>query len=95
MKTLMQITRQARKGFEKAPVYIQDKFLAWVDSVQQFGLEAVRQSPAYHDEPLQGKRKGQRSVRLNKQWRAIYTVTEQDQILVTVLEVNAHDYRTK
>lgn len=95
METKVQFTRQALKGLDKAPDYIQDKLLDWKRAVQMWGLEAVRLSPGFHDEPLQGKRKGQRSIRLNKQWRAIYTVTEQNQILVTVLEVNAHDYRTK
>ena len=95
METLVQITRQARKGLENGPAYIQDKFFDWIHSVQMLGLGAVRKSPAFHDEPLQGKRKGQRSVRLNKQWRAIYTVTDQEQVIVTVLEGNAHDYRSK
>jgi proteic killer suppression protein len=95
MSTRIQITRQAVKGLEKAPQAIRSKFNSWANAVQLKGLVAVQQVSGYHDEPLQGQRKGQRSVRLNKQWRAIYTVTEQDQILVTVLEVNAHDYRTK
>jgi proteic killer suppression protein len=93
MQTTVQITRQARKGLEKAPGYIQDKFFVWVSSVQQFGLETARQVPAYHDEPLQGKRKTQRSIRLNKQWRAIYKETANHEILVTVMEVTPHDYR--
>lgn len=63
--------------------------------MQQFGLEAVRLCPGYHDEPLTGNRKGQRSVRLNKQWRAFYTAEAGQPVVVTVLEVNAHDYRSK
>ena len=66
METQVLITRDARKGFEKAPSQVQKKFLDWVGSVQAFGLEEVRMAPGFHDEPLTGKRKGQRSVRLNK-----------------------------
>ena len=38
----------------------------------QDGIMETRKVKGYHDEPLQGKRKGERSIRLNKQWRAIY-----------------------
>lgn len=89
------ITRAARKGLENAPPHVRDKFGIWVKTVRLFGLTKARSVPSFHDEPLQGKRQGQRSIRLNKQWRAIYTETEADTILVTVLEVNAHDYRTR
>lgn len=95
MKATVTITRQAKKGLEKAPGYIQDKFFTWVFSVQEFGLETTRKASGFHDEPLSGQRKGQRSVRLNKQWRAIYTETEMNEILVTVMEVTPHDYRTR
>ena len=61
------------------------------------GLETVRAIPGYHDEALKGKRTGQRSVRLNIAWRAIYTI-EKDESgeeivrLVTVVEVSKHEY---
>ncbi len=93
MKTRVQITKQARKGLQKAPSYIQDKFFTWASTVQQFGLEMVRQVPGYHDELLQGNRQGQRSIRLNRQWRALYIESETQEILVTILEVTPHDYR--
>lgn len=95
MKTLVQISRTAQKGYSKAPAQVQDKFLEWVELVQRFGLETIRLRSGFHDEPLDGKRKGQRSIRLNKQWRAFYTAEAGKPVLVTVLEVNAHDYRTK
>lgn len=95
MNTLVHISRTAQKGFDKAPAQVQKKFLAWRRSVQQFGLEAVRVCPGYHDEPLAGKRKAERSVRLSKQWRVIYTAEAGEPVVVTVLEVNAHDYRAK
>lgn len=95
MQTQVVITHAARKALTKVPDHVQDKFLFWVSQVTQNGLAMVRQVPAFHDEPLKGQRKGQRSVRLSRQWRAIYTVTEAHTVVVTVLEVTAHDYRTR
>lgn len=45
----------------------------------------------YHDEPLHGDRRGQRSVRLNRSYRAIYIELEEGQRLL-VVEVNKHGY---
>lgn len=89
------ITRSARKGLENAPPHVRDKFGTWVKTVRMFGLTAARKVPSFHDEPLQGQRQGQRSIRLNKQWRAVYTQTDTETLLVTVLEVTAHDYRAR
>ena len=89
------LTRAARKGLENAPPHVRDKFGMWVKTVRLFGLNKAREVPSYHDETLKGQREGQRSIRLNKQWRAVYTETATDTILVTVLEVSAHDYRTR
>ncbi len=46
----------------------------------------------YHDEPLKGKRKGQRSIRLSKSYRAIYTIKKNEIEFVSIEEVNKHDY---
>ena len=46
------------------------------------------------DEALRGEWKGFRSSRLGRQFRAIYKV-ERDQVLVQVVNINAHDYRKK
>lgn len=81
------ITRAARKGLENAPAHVQDKFANWVRTVRLFGLTVARKNPSYHDEPLRGQRQGQRSIRLNRQWRAIYMETAEQGIVVTVLEV--------
>jgi putative endonuclease len=40
-------------------------------AVCKSGLEETRKRLGWHDELLVGDRKGQRSIRLNKQWRAI------------------------
>ncbi len=72
MITDVQITKSALKDLKRIPIYLQEKFRAWVMAVSKAGLEETRKRPGWHDEPLLGNRKGQRSVRLNKQWRAIY-----------------------
>ncbi len=41
------------------------------------GLSEVRKVPGYHDEPLKGQRKGQRSIRLSRSYRAIYVIEEE------------------
>jgi len=62
------------KLFQNSVQYIQEKFRAWLVAVNKTGLEETRKRPGWHDEPLVGERKGQRSIRLNKQWRAIYII---------------------
>lgn len=53
----------------------------------------VRKTPGYHDEPLKGKRIGQRSIRLNIAYRAIYIVNKDDEVhFVKVQEINNHEY---
>jgi toxin HigB-1 len=57
------------------------------------GLKGLRDSKGYNDEALKGDRLGQRSIRLNRQWRAIYTQKDrQSFILITLEEVTPHDY---
>jgi proteic killer suppression protein len=54
----------------------------------------MRKCKGFHDEPLKGKRQGQRSVRLNKAYRAIYVEHETGEVeLIEVLEVSKHEYR--
>ncbi len=57
------------------------------------GLQKIRKIPGFHDEPLKGVRKGQRSIRLNKAYRAIYQLGKSGKIeVVEIIEVNKHDY---
>jgi proteic killer suppression protein len=57
------------------------------------GLREVRKIPGYHDEPLKGQRKGERSVRLTKGYRAIYVEEHDGTINLIILEeVNKHEY---
>ena len=81
------------KQLRKLPPQVGRKFYAWVMAVRFAGIRAVRQRPGFHDEPLGGRRQGQRSIRLNVSYRAIYVEREdQDVELVEVIEVNKHEY---
>jgi proteic killer suppression protein len=57
------------------------------------GLYEVRKISGYHDEPLKGQRKGQRSIRLTKAYRAIYREEHDGKVRLVILEeVNKHEY---
>ncbi len=87
------ITKFAEKQLKKLPKHIVAAFHTWVRSVELDGIDKNRKIAGYHDEPLKGDRKGQRSVRLNRAYRVIYEETENGNIvLIGVLEVNKHEY---
>jgi proteic killer suppression protein len=89
----VKLTKQALRDLKKVPLYIALKLQAWVDDVGHRGLGEVRKIPGYHDEPLSGDRLGQRSIRLNRSYRAMYTIEEDGTInFVEVREVNKHEY---
>ena len=89
----VELSKSAKKQLQKVPQHVVTKLLAWVDDVEQRGLEEVRKTPGFHDEPLKGKRKGQRSIRLSKSYRAIYELLKDGSIeFVEVQEVNKHEY---
>ncbi len=87
------LTKFAEKQLRKLPTSIIAAYFNWVKSVELDGIRKTRLLSGYHDEPLKGDRKGQRSVRLTKAYRVIYEVTESGNlILIAVQEVNKHDY---
>ena len=88
----VEISSRAKKELKKVPKYIVTKLLAWIDSVEEYGLSETSKVKGYHDEPLIGKRKGQRSVRLSKSYRAIYIIKKEEIEFVLIEEVNKHDY---
>ena len=84
---------KVKKQLKKIPSYVVDKLVFWASEVEQFGLKEVRRVPGYHDEPLKGKRTGERSIRLSKAYRAIYVEEKDGTINVVLLkEVNKHEY---
>jgi toxin HigB-1 len=78
----------------KAPKQVALKLHAWVESVGVNGLYETRKISSYHDEPVKGKeRRGQRSIRLNKSWRAFYKIDITGSVhFVEIIEVNKHEY---
>lgn len=93
MRCSVDITENAIDQLTKVPFHIARKLEYWIDAVEKYGIETVRRVPGYHDEPLKGNRKGQRSIRLNKAYRAIYIETKTYEVrLILIIEVNKHDY---
>ncbi len=92
MKTEVNISKKAKKQLEKIPQHILFKFFAWVEFLKDVGMMEVRKSKGFHDEPLKGHRKGQRSIRLSKAYRAIYIEVDGKMELIEVIEVNKHEY---
>lgn len=92
VKTVV-ITNAAMKDLAKVPANVKQKLQLWSAAVEKHGLEEVRKVPGYHDEPLKGDRKGQRSIRLSKAYRGFYVISKDGSIeFVSVIEVNKHDY---
>jgi len=89
----VRISKRAIKDLKKVPWFINLNLQAWVASVGLHGLAEVRKVKGYHDELLRGDRAGQRSIRLNKAYRAIYIIDEDNEIcFVEVTEVTKHGY---
>ena len=81
------------KQLGRVPDIIACKFRIWVAWVEESGIQEMRKCKGFHDEPLKGKRQGQRSVRLNRAYRAIYVEHETGEVeSIEVLEVNKHEY---
>lgn len=81
------------KDLEKIPSYIIIKFQRWIEGVEKEGIDEIMKIPGFHDEPLIGNRKGQRSIRLNKSYRAIYVrINEEEIIIIKVIKVSKHEY---
>lgn len=86
-------SKQVTKQLNRLPDIIVKKFYAWVTTVHLSGIYEARKCSGFHDEVLVGKRKGQRSVRLNKAYRAIYIEKAEGEVeFLEVIEVNKHEY---
>lgn len=86
------IGTRLQRQLVKVPNHIRDALLTWAKRVTEVGLQEVRKISGYHDEPLAGDRLGQRSIRLNKAWRAFYVLRDDGTVFVEVVEVNHHEY---
>ena len=89
----VEITRRAEKQARRLPLHVRRKLNAWTHLVTEIGLEEARKMPGFHDEPLVGRRRGMRSIRLSRAYRAMYRVLLQgDDEVVSVVEVSKHGY---
>ena len=86
------LSKRAVKELERVPEHVVLKLTAWKDGVERFGLEEMRKRPGFHDEPLKGDRKGQRSIRLGRAYRANYRIVKEEVIFILIEEVNKHEY---
>ncbi len=88
----VELSKHAIKDLKKVPQIIIDKLQSWIEAIEIEGLREVRKKPGLHDEPLKGKRAGQRSIRLSRSYRAIYTVQKGKVKFILIEEINKHDY---
>ena len=89
----IEFSNLAQKQLKKLPKHVLDHLHTWLDIIKLKGFNEVRSIASYHDEPLKGKRTGQRSVRLNRAYRVIYEETIDGLVIyILVIEVNKHDY---
>ncbi len=91
--TKVNVSKFADKQVSRLPIEMKVAFYVWVNAVENNGIHLVRSTRGYRDEALQGKRKGQRSVRLNRAYRMIYEQFDDGKChIIGVLEVNRHEY---
>lgn len=91
MKIKITYGRLFEKQIEKVPSHIRKRVQIWIFTVFEDGINETKKLKTYRDEALKGTRRGQRSIRLNKAYRLIYEVREQN-IHIHILEVNKHEY---
>ncbi|HDY67645.1 MAG: hypothetical protein JYX80_11800 [Candidatus Scalindua sediminis] len=84
---------KVKKTLKIIPTHILRNLQRWAMQVEMLGINEVRKIPGYHDEPLKGKRKKQRSLRLSRAYRAIYTKYKSEGInTISIEEINKHEY---
>ena len=86
--------RRVGGRFKRVPKEVLKRYEKWKDIVQVSGPRGLRLIKGFHDESLRGEWRGCRSSRLGLQYRVIYRVVA-DQVLVQVIDVNAHEYRRR
>jgi len=84
---------EVKKELRRCPQPVLEKYEQWKALVTHGGPQSLRQLRGLRDERLRGKWEGFRSSRLDQQWRVIYQV-QSERIVVIVVRISAHDYRT-
>ncbi len=93
---MLEVYEHRRVGgrFKRLPQEVLKRYEKWKDIVRISGPQGLRLIKDFHDEALRGNWKGHRSSRLGSQYRVIYRVVA-DQVLVQVIDINAHEYRRR
>jgi mRNA-degrading endonuclease YafQ of YafQ-DinJ toxin-antitoxin module len=86
--------RRMDKQLSSVPVEILKRYEKWKEIVAISGPHGLRRIKGFHDEALFVQWRGCRSSRLGLQYRVIYRVRQQ-QVLVQVIDLTAHNYRRK
>ncbi|MBS1269770.1 MAG: hypothetical protein MAG794_00721 [Gammaproteobacteria bacterium] len=86
--------RRVVRRIPKLPTEVLKRYQKWKDIVSISGPSGLRMIKGFRDEALRGKWNGNRSSRLGDQYRVIYLVEEQN-VVVRVVDLSAHDYRRK
>jgi plasmid maintenance system killer protein len=79
------------KVIAKLPLQVVKKYELWKNIVFRHGPDKLRDFPGFHDVKLKGEYKGQRSSRLNIQYRVIYSI-EKEVVSVYVIDITPHKY---
>ena len=79
------------KIIAKLPLDVVKKYELWKDIVYRHGPDKLREFPGFHDEKLKGELEGNRSSRLNIQYRVIYSI-EKEIVSVYVIDITPHKY---
>ena len=82
---------KSNKVVEKLPLQVVKKYEIWKSIVFRHGPDKLKEFPGFHDEKLKGDREGQRSSRLNIQYRIGYSI-EKEVVMVYVIDINPHKY---
>lgn len=89
----VRLSEKAENDLKQVPVHVAFKLQTWISGIKMHGLREIKKIPGYHDELLKGQRVGQRSIRLNRAYRAIYIKNMNGVIeFIEVTEVNKHEY---
>jgi addiction module RelE/StbE family toxin len=86
--------RRVSRQLDRLPIDVLKRYEKWKDIVVVSRPQGLRLIKGLRDEPLKGEWKGHRSSRLNDRYRVLYRV-ERERILVEVVSVTAHDYRSR
>jgi plasmid maintenance system killer protein len=79
------------KIIAKLPLQVVKKYELWKNIVFRHGPDKLREFPGFYEEKLKGEYAGQRSSRLNIQYRVIYSV-EKEVVSVYVIDITPHKY---